>query len=55
MNAIESIIIQSYYEAIYSNLGNLNHKQKAMLNNQYFLINDDHDKMKSLKVHSHRL
>ncbi|WP_367753626.1 PA2169 family four-helix-bundle protein [Flavobacterium sp. WC2421] len=51
----ESIIIQSYYEAIYSNLGNLNYKQKAMLNNQYFLINDDHDKMKSLNIHSHRL
>tara|TARA_R110002126_G_scaffold29853_1_gene98175 strand:+ start:1736 stop:2194 length:459 start_codon:yes stop_codon:yes gene_type:complete len=51
----ESIIIQSYYEAIYSHLGNLNNKQKTMLNNQYFLINGDHDKMKSLRVHSHRL
>lgn len=47
----DSIIIQSYYEAIYSNLGNLTNKQKAMLNHQYFLIHNDHDKMRSLKVY----
>ena len=45
----ENIIIQTYYEAIYNNLGYLTNKQKAMLNDQYFLINDDHDKMKSFK------
>lgn len=45
----ENIIIKTYYEAIYNNLGYLTNKQKAMLNDQYFSINDDHDKMKSLK------
>lgn len=46
----ENIIIRTYYEAIYNNLGFLTNKHKAMLNDQYFLINDDHDMMKSLKI-----
>lgn len=45
----ETIIIKTYYEAIYNNLGYLTNKQKAILNDQYLLINDDHDKMKSFK------
>lgn len=48
----ENIIIQAYYEAIYTNLGYLTGKQKAMLNDQYYLINDDNDRMKSLKIES---
>jgi uncharacterized protein (TIGR02284 family) len=46
----ENIIIKTYYEAIYNNFGYLSSNQKAMLNDQYFLINNDHDKMKSLKI-----
>lgn len=46
----ENIIIQTYYEAIYNNLGYLTNKQKVMLNAQYYLINDDHNMMKSLKI-----
>jgi uncharacterized protein (TIGR02284 family) len=49
-NRNDNIIIQTYYEAIYNNLGYLSNKQKAMLNDQYYLINDDHDMMKSLKI-----
>jgi uncharacterized protein (TIGR02284 family) len=49
-NRNDNIIIQTYYEAIYNNLGYLSNKQKAMLNDQYYLINDDHDMMKLLKI-----
>jgi uncharacterized protein (TIGR02284 family) len=45
----ETIVMQSYYEAIYNNFGSLSMKQQVMLNNQYLLINVDHDKMKSFK------
>jgi len=45
----EAIVIQSYYEAIYNNFGSLSNKQQIMLNDQYLLINVDHDKMKSFQ------
>jgi len=45
----ETIVMQSYYEAIYNNFGSLSSKQQIMLNDQYLLINVDHDKMKSFQ------
>lgn len=45
----ENIIIRTYYEAIYNNLGYLTKKHKVMLNDQCFLIKDDHNQMKSIK------
>jgi uncharacterized protein (TIGR02284 family) len=47
----ETIVIRSYYEAIYNNSGNLSMKQQIMLNEHYLLINIDHDKMQSFKNH----
>jgi hypothetical protein len=41
--------MQSYYEAIYNNF-DLFHEATSMLNEQYLLINVDHDKMQSFKV-----
>jgi hypothetical protein len=38
--------MQSYYEAIYNNFGSLSMKQQVMLNDQYLLINVDHDKIR---------
>ncbi|MEZ7498575.1 DUF2383 domain-containing protein [Flavobacterium sp. Arc3] len=45
----ETIVIQSYYEAIYNNFESLSTKQQIMLNEQYLLINVDYAKMKSYK------
>ena len=45
----ESIVIQSYYEAIYSNLECLSIQQQNMLNEQYLLLNTERNKMQSFR------
>jgi hypothetical protein len=48
----ETIVMQSYYEAIYNNLDL--RESAIMLNEQYLLINVDHDKMQSLKCNLYK-
>lgn len=45
----EDVAVDTYYNALRSNLGNITAEQQSMLNSQHALIKKDHDKVKSMR------